>query len=302
MSGSSVFTSSAAGALKLTLDKIPTDKDRDELLMPKFFDESSMSDNYEDDQEYGGPALASEKKEGAAITIGSINEGTKWRYNARTFALGLVVSEEAMEDIKYKDVIMAAKRLTSSMYQTVDVDAALQLARAWDSNYVGGDNVSLCNSAHPLPDSSTFSNTLATAMSPSRAAVIVMASQALKYPGHNGVTRGYKLKRVLCPTEQWAVWEGLVKSTHAPEAGQFNEINVVNASLDLEVVPNKHWDNTTTNFMIQTDCDYGFRWKWRVKPSNRSWVNNDRTEMRYAVRARWARGWSDARCVIGSQA
>jgi hypothetical protein len=301
MSGE-VFRSALANTLRKTLDKLPMDSYKKDLQMSRFFEEDTTELAQVDDLEIGGPGLASEKAEGTAIALSTIMEGALTRYVPRTFASMLIISEEAMEDVQYKEAISAGKMLTQSMWQTVDVDAGLQCARAWDTSYTYGDALPIFSASHTLPHGGTFSNTLATAMTPSRAAVIVMASQAMGLPGHNGVTRGYDLKRVVCPKEQKWTWLTLVKSTHAPEAGQFNAINVVNSEFDLEIVANKFWDNTTTNFFIQTDCENGWRWIWRIKPGKRSWVNNEFTEMRFAVRARWARGVTDPRSAIGSQA
>jgi hypothetical protein len=69
-----------------------------------------MSDHYEDDLEMGGPALASEKPEGTEISVGAMREGVLTRYFARTFALRIIVTEEAMEDKKYDQVINAELR------------------------------------------------------------------------------------------------------------------------------------------------------------------------------------------------
>jgi hypothetical protein len=295
----SVFTSTIAQSLKETLNLIIDDKTdglESKLVMSKYCEVMSMSDHYEDDLEMSGPGLASEKPEGAEIALGTLREGALTRYYAR------IITEEAMEDAKYDKVLQAARRLKRSMMKTIDYDAANILQRAFNSSYVGGDGQPLCSSSHTLPDGGTWSNQLATPFSPSRAAVIIATSQIRKYPGHDGSIEGYEPRKVICPTEQWAVWRGIVGSTHAPEAGEFNEINVVNSDLSLEVVPVKYWTNTTTNWLILTDADNGLNFRYRRHPRSRTWVDNDNEQMKYAISARWARGWSDARAVLGSNA
>lgn len=299
-----VFTSSIANALKLTLDKInddPLEKNIKGSLMAKFCDQRPMSDNWHDDLESGGPGLASEKPEGQEIASGTIREGYSTRYNSRTFALKIVVTRETMEDKKYDRIVSAAKRLKRAMWKTVDIDATNLFVRGWNTNYVGGDGLSLFNASHTLPHGGTFSNTMATPMSPSRAAVIVARSSVGKLPGHDGIVEGYELKKVVFPLEQWAVWEGLVGSTHAPEAGQFNEINVVNG-LDLELCKNKYWSNSSTNFAFLTDNEDRLKWMWRRKPEGQSWVDNDQQLLKHGISARWGRGWSDPRGAYGVQA
>lgn len=304
MSGT-VFTSTIANSLKETLNVIVDDKSdgyESGLLMKKWCEEMSMKDNYEDDLEMGGPGLASDKPEGTEIALGTIREGFLTRYLARTYALKLIVTEEAMEDAKYPEAIKAAKRLKRSMFKTIDIDATAILQRMFNASYVGGDGVALGSASHTLPHGGTWSNILATPMSPSRMAVIVARTQAAQYPGHDGITEGATLKKILCPEAQWATWMGIVGSTHAPEAGEFNEINIVNSELGLEVVANKYWTNTTTNWAILTDAENGINFRFRRKPRSNTWVDNDNMVMKYGISARWARGWSDARCIIGSNA
>jgi hypothetical protein len=295
---SSVFTGAIYHALKATLDQIADDKSdgyEADADYTKWCEERGMPDNYVDDQEYGGPGLAAEVEEGAEIPTGTIREGATTRYTARKFALRLIVSEEAMEDSKYDQVISAAKRLKRSIIKTADIDATNMLVRATNTSYVGGDGKPLASASHTLPHGGTFSNTMATPFSPSRLALIQATSSIRKYPGHDGVTEGYQPKRVLCPTEQWALWDGILQSDKVPESNA-NEINVVK-KLRVDVLSLKFWDNTTTNWAIQTDCDLGLTFRWRRKPKSRSWVENSQELMSYAISARWARGWTDSRCI-----
>ncbi len=302
---STVFTSSIANALKETLEMViddDTDGYDSKALLHQWMTEQSMSDNYEDDLESGGPGLASEKPEGQEIATGTIREGYITRYIARTFALKLIITEEAIEDNKYSKIINAARRLKRALWKTADIDATNILVRGFNTAFVGGDGLPLWSASHTLPHGGTFSNLMAVPMSPSKAAVVTATSQIRKYPGHDGITEGFEPKVVVCPTEQWATWDELLGSKFTPEAGNFSEVNVVNSSLDLKAVPIKYWNNTTTNWAMMTDCDYGINFRWRRKPRSRSWVDNDQELMKYGISARWARGWSDPRCTYGVNA
>ena len=298
MSGT-VFATTAATALQRTLERVITDTPT-EVTYPKWIEQKSMSHHFEDDLEIGGPGLASEKAEGAAMALGTIKEGSLTRYFARTFALKMSVTEEALEDQEYDKVIDAARRLKRAMDKTVDVDCTLLLMRAFDSNYVGGDGQPLASANHTLPHGGTFSNVMATPMSPSRSALIVATTAIRKMPGHDGIIEGYEPKKIVCPVDQWAVWGEVLGSAKAPEPGQFNAINVVQ---DLvSVVPIKYWTNTTTNWGIITDADNGLNLRWRRKPRSNTWKDNDNTTMQYGQTARWSRGWSDPRGFYGVQA
>lgn len=302
---STFFNSSQANALKETLDMIiddDTDGYAKKALYPKWLDERGMSDAYHDDLEMGGPGLATEKTEGQEMDTGSITEGALTRYIARTFALKLLVTEEALEDQKYDRVIRAGRRLKRAMFKTVDIDMAQMLIRGWNTSYVGGDGQPLFSASHTLPHNGTFSNTMAVPIGPSVQAVTIATSEIRKFPGHDGIVEGNEPEKVLCPTEQWAVWDEVLNSRMVPEGGNFARINVVNQSLSLSVLPIKYWSNTTTNYCFLTDCDYGLCIRWRRRPRSRSWVDNDQEIMKYGISARWARGWSDPRCAYGVQA
>lgn len=301
----SVFTSSITNALKETLELIiddPTDGYDQRALFHQWMDERPMSDNWEDDQEYGGPGLATEKPEGQEMSTGSIYQGYTTRYIARTFALKLIITEEALEDNKYDKVIRAAGRLKRALWKTADIDATQVLVRAWNTSYVGGDAQPLFSASHTLPQGGTFSNTMAVPLGPSVTAVQVATSSMRKLPGHDGITEGVEPRMILCPTEQWAVWDEILKSKFVPESGNFARVNVANMSLNLSALPIKYWSNTTTNYCFLTDCDYGLQFRWRRKPRSRTWVDNDQELMKYGISARWARGWSDPRCAYGVQA
>lgn len=300
-----VFTSTEANFLKKTLDKVITDKKygRDQMIMPKIFKERTMTDNWHDDAEMGGSTLLAKKAEGGEIATLGLTPGIVTRYNAVTYAGKIIVTQEAMEDEKYAEAINAGQRLTTSAFQTVDTQAGLVFVRGWDSAYTGGDGVELFSASHLVPNGSTQSNLMATPMSPSRIAVTVAQTQVAKFVGHNGLYGRYQLKKIVCPVDQKWTWLGIVKSTHAPEEGQFNEINVVNSDMDITVVPNVYWDNTTTNWAALSDCDYPLNYVWRIKPESRTWVDNDQTVMKYSIRFRAAdQYWSDFRCAYGVQA
>lgn len=294
-----IFTSTIVNSLKETLEDI-VDDDTDGVeaaaVFTKYTKVEDMSDAYVDDLEMGGPGLATEFGEGVEISTGTITEGYVTRYTARKFGQKMIATEEALEDGKYDKVINCAKRLKRALWKAADVDSANMLNRMFNASYTGGDDVCLGSSSHTLPGGGTFSNVMATAFSPSRAAVIVATTQVMNFPGHDGLTEGYEVEQVLCPNAQWAVWDGLTMSPKAPESNT-NEINVVK-NLSLEVVPIKWWTASTTNWAMTTSAGDGLQFKWRRRPKNRSWVDNDNESMKYSISARWARGWTNPRAIL----
>ena len=299
-----VYSVSLPKSLKETLEAIVNDK-HDGLDSGAKYKEwmqvGSMSDAWVEDLEMGGPGLASEIDEGAELVAGTLTEGVAWRYTARKFGIKLVVTDEAIEDSKYAQIIQAAKRIKRSLWKTVEYDAANVLGRGWNTDYNFNDGLPLFSNAHTIPGGGTFSNTLATPMTPSRAALIVVQSALGKMVGHDGLIEGFRMKGIVCPFDQWAVWAGIVGSTRAPEAGQFNEINVINRDFNLKICPNPYWRNTTTNWAVWTNCEHGVKFLWRIRPRSMSWLDNDQGLRKFGIRGRWARGVSDPRYMYGSE-
>lgn len=299
-----VFTGTLYHTLKETLRDVLVDGDDEtesKNYMKRMFDEGTMADNYEDVLETAGPAYASAKTEGAQMTLGTVQEGVLTRYIPTTFAIRLMITREALEDVKYKKAINMQKRNKTTMWRTVDQDATLQFIRGFDSTYPIGDGLPLFSTGHLLAQGGTFSNSMSVALSPSRAAMISATSSLMALPGHDGTPVVRMPKKIVCPVGQWAVWQGIVRSAKVPESNA-NEINVVNQTLEIDdIIANPFWVNTTTNWAVITDAP-GLRFLFRRRPSGDDWVENSQQLSMFAYSARWARNCEDPRSCFGVNA
>lgn len=301
-----VYSMSLPKSLKRTLEAVINDK-MDGLekggYYSKWMQVGNMSDQWVEDLDMAGPGLASEIDEGAELSTGTITEGLAWRYDARKFGIKLIITDEAIEDSKYEQIISATRRIKRALWKTVEYDSANILGRAWNTTYSFADGQPLFSASHTLPKGGTFSNTLATPMSPSRAALIVVKAELAQMPGLDGLIEPRRMRKIVCPVEQEDVWREITGSRNAPEAGQFNAINVVNQDYNLEetcAIP--YWRNTSTNWAVTTDSEHGVKWLWRRRPQSKSWLDNDQGLRKFGISARWARGISDPRCMYGSEA
>jgi len=298
-----ITTSQAFRTLKATLESIVTDKTdglEDGLVCTQYMTEGMMTDNYEDDLENGGPGLATEKAEGQPLDVLSLYEGAVTRYIPRKIGLIMQITEELDEDGKYNDQYLnIAKRNKRAVYKTLEIDCANVLNRAATAGYVGGDGLTLASSAHTIPGGGTFSNTLATPFSPSRAAVIVMRNNVAVLPGHDGVTEGYELTGIVHPSAQWGAWAGILGSEKVPESNN-NELNVVKG-MRLKQIEVKYM-TSSTNWGAITDAGNGLKLRWRRKPKGRTWYDENTEIINYGTSARWARGWTDPRGFYFSNA
>lgn len=301
-----IFTGVVASSLKATLDAVHMDKMdglEAKLIYKKYCDQKKQTDHFDDELEMVGPGLASEKPEGQEMSTGTIKEHTVTRFFVRTWALKMNITEETIEDNRYPEVVNLTRYNKRAIYKTMDIDAANMLVRGFNTAFPGSDGLPLWSASHTLGTGGTYSNVMAVPAAPSRAAIIDAQTQVSKYPGYDGLLgENFQLKKVVCPVDQKFIWLGIIKSTHAPEPGQFNEINVVNSEMDIEVVPVVHWNTTTTNYAFLTDADGGMQFRTKRKPRSDTWVENSQMVMTHAISARWGRGWVNGRSTLGVQA
>ena len=302
-----ISTGTIFNSLKETLDGIINDKDnaKDRSSYRKWVDVKGMSDYWVDYLEMGGPGFMAVKQQHEEMGAGEVVEGYKKRFTARTYALQLVISREAVDDGKYKEAIRLTERLKRSAEQTKDMLMTGMLADGWNTAVGIGDGLSLFNSAHTLPNGGTSSNNLATPLTPSVTSYATVRSAVRKLPDHSGITHGAEPIRVLFPTEQEDQWEEILYSKMRPDAGNFSAINVVNRDLmgkTNQIVPLKFWDNTTTNWCVQTDEDMGACLLERVPTKAVSWVDAGHMSLHEGVYCRFDYGVIDGRAFYGSQA
>ena len=256
-----------------------------------------MLDAYEDDLEVAGIGLAAQVPEGSEIPVGTIREGYVKRYTAIKFAIRTIVSEEAIADSKYDKVINSAKRNKRALWKTADIHATANLVNIETAGFGCGDGVAVSSTAHPLAHGGTFSNRLATPLAPSTAAWNNVVAQLDQMVDHDGVIEGYKPTKVVCPSQQWGVWKELLESDYDPRAGNFSAVNIMKGDKP-EVVVNRYWTNTTTQWVVLTDAEGGYQFRWRAKPKSKSWINEEHELMSYSISARWDNGVSNPRSVF----
>lgn len=297
-------TSTAYKTLKKTLNAVVTDDPQGaegKATFKKFMTVGSMNENYIDDLENGGPGFITQKSEGQALDVGQLYEGYQKRYSSNKYGLILELTEELEEDGKYNDKYLDfAKRLVRAAWKTADVDGANILNRAFNTGYTGGDGQPLASASHTLPGGGTYSNTLSVAFSPSMAALTTVIQNVMLIPGHDGITEGYTVEKVVHPVAQWGAWKSILGSDKAPGTAN-NDMNVV-GDMGIKQVPVPFWSSSTTNWGVITDAPHGLKFLWRRKPRSRTWIDENTEVIKHGISARWATGWTDARGFYGSNA
>lgn len=125
------------------------------------FDQFSSRKAFEEDVGVSSFGLAAIKPEGQSVQYDTEQQAFITRYTHIVYALGFMVTREAMEDDQY-DVVAEkrARGLAFSMRQTKEIVAANVYNRAFTAGYTGGDGKVLGASDHPNAVGGTWSNIL----------------------------------------------------------------------------------------------------------------------------------------------
>lgn len=295
-----VTNSNIPSTLKPTLDNVWGDQN---ITKPYWkdcgFKVSNSTDAYEDDQEFAHTGIMPAKLQGALIAIDNIQQGFSKRYTHVTYALRMIVSEEALADCKYDEAIAGAKSIGRSGILTQEFQAASVFINAFNSSFVGGDTVSLCSTAHPLPKGGTTGQNMFTnAMSLSETAVETMSANMRQIPGSNGyVQAGYMLKKLVVPVQLWFRACRILKSEQQNDTNN-NAVNVLKG-MGIEIAQNAYFTSTTNWFGV-SDLDAGLRFIWRQKPMFRTENTTSNYTAEYSGIQRFSVGFTDWRDVYGS--
>jgi len=268
----------------------------------EIFDKENSERAFEEEVMLSGFGSAPVKSEGSAVAFDDANEAYTARYNHETIALAFSITEEAIEDNLYDRLATRyTKALARSMANTKQVKAASVLNNAFDATITGGDGVSLCNGSHPLTNGSTFRNQPTTAADLNETSLenaLIDISGFVDERGLRVSVRGLKL---IIPSNLQFIADRILESTLRSGTAD----NDVNAMKNMGMLPEgytvNHYLLDTDAFFIKTDAPRGFVQFERMPMSTKMEGDFDTGNMRFKARERYSFGFSDPRCVYGSQ-
>ena len=165
----------------------------------------------------------------------------------------------------------------------------------------GGDGVSLVNVAHPTSLGGTFSNRNATDADLNETSLeqaLIDISQFIDERGLLIATRGRKL---IIPVQLQFVADRILNSPGRTGTAD----NDINALRNMNMIPESyvvnHYLTDTDGYFIKTDAPNGFKHFVRTPLSTAMEGDFDTGNVRYKARERYSFGFSDPRCVYGSQ-
>jgi phage major head subunit gpT-like protein len=268
----------------------------------EIFTTESSDRAFEEEVMLSGFGAAPTKSEGSAVNFDDANEAYTARYNHETIALAFSITEEAVEDNLYDRLSSRYTRaLARSMAHTKQVKAASVLNNAFDTAVTGGDGKALCATDHPLTNGSTFANEPSTAADLNETSLEDALISIAGFVDERGLKVALRGMKLVVPRQLQFIAERLMVSNLRVGTAD----NDVNAIRSMGMLPDGYAVNdflTDPNaFFLTTDAPRGFVHFERVPLSTQMEADFDTGNMRFKARERYSFGFSDPRCVFGSE-
>jgi hypothetical protein len=261
----------------------------------------SSEQNYEEDQMLTGFGLAPVKTQGASVVYDSMGQGPTQRYTHIAYALGFIITHEAMMDNLYEKIgVQRTSSLAFSMRQTKENVVANMYNRAFNSAYVGADGQPLLSTAHP-GTGGTFSNKLAVDADMSEASLEDMAVQIMNATNDRGLKIALMGKSLVVPPSLVFEATRILKSSGQNDTAN----NAVNALRSMGLFPEgvkvNHYLTDPDAWFVRTNATDGLKLFEREKAAFTQDGDFDTENLKYKAYERYSVGWTDPRGLYGTQ-
>ena len=268
----------------------------------EIFETESSDRAFEEEVLIVGFGNAEVKTEGQGVNYDQASEGFTARYTHETVSLAFALTEEAVEDNLYDRLgARYTKALARSMAHSKQVKAANVLNNAFSSSFTGGDGVSLINTSHPLAGGGTLANRASTMSDLNETSLENALISISTFVDDRNMILALQGTKLIVPPQLQFVADRLLE-TPGRVATADNDINAVrNMGLLPQGYAVNHFLTDTDAFFILTDCPDGFKHFERSPISTSMEGDFDTGNVRYKARERYSFGFSNPRCVFGSQ-
>jgi hypothetical protein len=265
-----------------------------------FVQQTGIPRNYHEEPVLYGFGAAPELPDGMPVTYQAGGVLFIQRYVYKVYGLAFALTKVLVEDGDHIRIGQTyAKHLAQSLIETKETLCANVLNRAFNPSFVGGDGVSLVNSAHPISGGS-FSNVLTTPAALSQTSLEQLLIQIRNAVDNNGKRiRLNPEKLVVSPSNVFQA-EVLLKSVLRTGTAD-NDINPVKSmGLLGGGQANLSRLTSTTAWWVKTDAPEGLKLMMRrgLEKSMEGDFETDST--RFKSTERYAVGFTDPRTVYGT--
>lgn len=245
--------------------------------------------------------LAALKQEGAATQFDN-NAGQRYIYNQQHLEIGLgySITRKAIDDNLYKQQFKPSNLgLNNSFAQTKEVLGAglLNTANVYDAT-IGGDGVSLINTAHPI-DGTTVANQPSTDVDLNESTLLSALIQIRQFKDNRGLKIMARGRKLVVPIQLEYVASRLLDTQLRPGTAD----NDINALLATGGLPEKYvvLDFLTSQFawFVLTD-QTGLNYLERVPFETSMWVDDVTDNLLVKGYERYSFGYDDWRAIWGT--
>lgn len=264
------------------------------------FDSDTSSMNYEEDVQLTGFGLAPVKSEGSGVAYDSELQGFTTRYTHVAYALGYIVTKEELDDNLYEQVSRRrAAALAMSFRQTKENVGANIYNRAFNATYLGGDGVTLCNTAHPNTSGGTFANKPSVDADLSEASLEDALTAIMGFQNDRGLLINVMPKSLVVARQNFWNANRILKSAYTPTTAN-NAVNVLVATNALpEGIVMNHYLSSPNAWFVRTNIQNGLKYYSRVGIQFDQDNDFDTMNAKAKGYERYSFGWTDPRAIFG---
>lgn len=256
---------------------------------------------YEEIVESTGYGLPTVKNEGQAVQYDLDGEGVKTRLTHAVWALGWIISREAIDDNQYKaQAEQKSTALAFSMRQGAEINHANILNRAFSGSYVGADGVALCSTAH-LSAAGNWANTPTVNADLMESSLEDELINIMLIKNARGLQINVAPRKLIVPPQLSFVAERILKSDKQSGTAN-NDTNAIKSmGLLQEGAFVYRYLTDADNWFIQTDVMKSLvriqRDEMELSKDNEFDTENAKAK----ARERYLVGWADPRGIRGVQ-
>lgn len=302
ISGGIISTGNMARQLELGINAVTNTYYKDyEAEYPKILTVSKSDKNYETDVPQSGLGLAKPKAEGDEIEYGATQEGAPKLYYNIVYALGAIITWEAIEDNLYMNQMdRIGKSLKRSLVHVEEQVAANVFNNGYDSNFTGWDAKPLFSDTHAQINGGTMSNVLPIPADLSEASLedALIAVEDLRDDA--GLLIDARVEDLHIPRELRFIACRILASPMQNDTGN----NAINAIRTEGLIKGgfhvNHRFTDSKNWFLRTDIGDGG--KFFRRSDHRFETDNEfgTSNYRHKGMTRFSVGWTDFRQYFGS--
>jgi hypothetical protein len=246
--------------------------------------------------------LAPVKGEGSPIVFDEASDAWKGRVQMEAYALGFVITREAVNDDQYFDLVPRYTRaLKRSMKITKEVRAAAYVDGVFDVQ-TSGDGVSILNTAHPMKNGDTFSNVSAAPADLNETSLEAAIIQIADYTDERGLRISVMPEKLIVPNGLQFTAERLMKTTRGRVGTNDNDVAAIHT---MGMIPGGYVLNNylsdPQSWFLTTNVSEGMTY-WEREPLDLEEGDGSETQtLKVMAYERYAFSAMDPRAFWGSR-